>query len=636
MGGRRETVPAAETETAGGVLMKKNELGGLLLRLRKEAGLSQSLLCSGVCSVSRYARIEREELEPDFFLLDRLMGRLGKSVERLEYVMPLSVYRIYERRQDIQEAILHGRLSEAENLLALYEKEKLAEGSLHRQYILQERAQVAWIREEDPDEILKLLDQAIGETLLSEEEMKKERCFSAEEGKLLLFRWEVSRKSRIANRDFEELKQLLRCICEQKTNRMDRSKIFPYAVLLYGEHAPEEKNSTVRSLAEEALELLRDEGKLLYMPEVLELCGKLLRKSGVPKEELRAQLLDRMRQSLLETEQEYGISFEKYRLFDHVIRHFYIDAEMIRKTRNAVGMTQEKLSEDICAQETLARVETGRQTPQSRKLQQMMEKMGRGCGRVNMAMVTEQYETIELKQELSKYIHQEKHENAKKVLEKIKTRLDMNSPVNQQYIQAEQVDIDYAEKTADGKKCIERLRLLYRMTAKSDPEEECEFVLSIEEFRILSQMALIYFGNQQKDKSIFIYRKQVKQFSMTCVKPVFHILEWGVSMDNLALCMTGENGDLEEAISLSIESIKIDIKAGLGASLGRSLITLGDAWEQKRDERYVHYFKNGIFLLKLYKMDYLYHDVISHIQLMKFPDRNQFNDVLRWDGQFLK
>ena len=99
-----------------------------------------------------------------------------------------------------------------------------------------------------------------------------------------------------------------------------------------------------------------------------------------------------MRQSLLETEQEYGISFEKYRLFDHVIRHFYIDAEMIRKTRNAVGMTQEKLSEDICAQETLARVETGRQTPQSRKLQQMMEKMGRGCGAIGFAVYLAQLE----------------------------------------------------------------------------------------------------------------------------------------------------------------------------------------------------------------------------------------------------
>ena len=60
------------------------------------------------------------------------------------------------------------------------------------------------------------------------------------------------------------------------------------------------------------------------------------------------------------------------------------------------------------------------------------------------------------------------------------------------------MDIDYAEKTADGKKCIERLRLRYRMTIRSDPEEECEFVLSTEEFRILSQMALIYFDNQQK------------------------------------------------------------------------------------------------------------------------------------------
>ena len=92
----------------------------------------------------------------------------------------------------------------------------------------------------------------------------------------------------------------------------------------------------------------------------------------------------------------------------------------------------------------------------------MMEKMGRGCVRVNMAMVTEQYETIELEQELSKYIHQEKHENAKEVLGKIKTCLDMNSPVNQQYVQAEQVNIDYVEKTADWNECLERLRLSTR------------------------------------------------------------------------------------------------------------------------------------------------------------------------------
>ena len=610
--------------------MKKNELGGLLLRLRKEAGLSQGLLCSGLCSVSRYARIEREELEPDFFLLDRLMGRLGKSVERLEYVMPLSVYRIYERRQDIQEAILHGRLSEAENLLNLYEKEKLAEGSLHRQYILQERAQVAWIREEDPDEILQLLDQAIGETLLSEAEMEKERCFSAEEGKLLLFRWEVSRKSRTANRDFEELKQLLRCTCEQKTNRMDRSKIFPYAVLLYGEHAPEEKNSTVRSLVEEALELLRDEGKLLYMPELLELCGKLLRKSGIPKEELKAQLLDRMRQSLLETEQEYGISFEKYRLFDHVIRRFYIDAEMIRKTRTAVGMTQEKLSEDICAQETLARVENGRQTPQSRKLQQMMEKMGRGCGRVNMAMVTEQYETIELKQELSKYIHREECEKAQNALERLETMLDCKQKQNRQYLEAEKILLQNKRSGSEWKQNLSQLRKLLSMTLEYKENDLGKFVLNSNELQILAGMAYIFWEHNQIEHAIEIYQMQRQQFEKSRVKKVFHILEWELAMNNLALSLM-ESDRCDEIIRISNEVMNDSLCAGKGSCIGRTIVNLAEAMEKLQQKECCVWYKRGIYFLKLYKMDYLYPDVISHIQLMEPSHREQFDDILRLD-----
>ena len=615
--------------------MKKNELGGLLLRLRKEAGFSQGLLCSGVCSVSRYARIEREELEPDFFLLDRLMGRLGKSVERLEYVMPLGVYRVYERRQDIQEAILHGRLSEAENLLNLYEKEKLAEGSLHRQYILQERAQVAWIREEDPDEILQLLDQAIGETLLSEAEMEKERCFSAEEGKLLLFRWEVSQKSRAASRNFEELKRLLRCICEQKTNRMDRSKIFPYAVLLYGEHAPEEKIITVRSLAEEALELLRDEGKLLYMPELLELCGKLLRKSGVPKEELQAQLLDRMRQSLLETEQEYVISFEKYRLFDHVIRRFYIDAEMIRKTRTAVGMTQEKLSEDICAQETLARMETGRQTPQSRKLQQMMEKMGRGCGRVNMAMVTEQYETIELKQELSKYIHREECEKAQNALERLETMLDCKQKQNRQYLEAEKILLQNQRLGSEWKQNLSQLRKLLSMTLEYKENDLGKFVLNSNELQILTGMAYIFWEHNQIDHAIEIYQMQRQQFEKSRVKKVFHILEWELAMNNLALSLM-ESDRCDEIIRISNEVMNDSLCAGKGSCIGRTIVNLAEAMEKLQQKEYSVWYKRGLDVLKLYKMDYLYHDVISHIQSMEPSHKKQFDDILRLDEQFLQ
>lgn len=51
-----------------------------------------------------------------------------------------------------------------------------------------------------------------------------------------------------------------------------------------------------------------------------------------------------------------------------------MDAELIRRTRRASKLTQESLSEDICTQETLARIENGNQQPRSEKLWQIMEK----------------------------------------------------------------------------------------------------------------------------------------------------------------------------------------------------------------------------------------------------------------------
>ena len=131
----------------------------------------------------------------------------------------------------------------------------------------------------------------------------------------------------------------------------------------------------LKLITETALENLREEGKLLYMPEILEQYAQILEKENSNAEFIG--LLRQERASLLELESDYKVSFKNYRLFDHVVRNFEIDAELIRRTRNAAKLTQEGLSEDICAQETLARIENGNQKPRSGNLRQMMEKMGR-------------------------------------------------------------------------------------------------------------------------------------------------------------------------------------------------------------------------------------------------------------------
>lgn len=140
-------------------------IGQLLWNLREKEGVRQTQLCKGLCSHAKYVRIEYDQQEMDFFLIDRLMGRLGKSVERLTYVLPIEVYEIYELRQEIQQNICLGKWEEAEQCLEEYQKNRKAEEPLHQQFIEQEYAQIAWLRGESAETVCEHLEKAIAQTM---------------------------------------------------------------------------------------------------------------------------------------------------------------------------------------------------------------------------------------------------------------------------------------------------------------------------------------------------------------------------------------------------------------------------------------------------------------------------------------
>lgn len=54
-------------------------IGRLIHELRTEQGLSQTILCQGLCSKSKLSKIENESLQPDIFLTEALLQRLGIS-----------------------------------------------------------------------------------------------------------------------------------------------------------------------------------------------------------------------------------------------------------------------------------------------------------------------------------------------------------------------------------------------------------------------------------------------------------------------------------------------------------------------------------------------------------------------------
>ena len=60
-------------------------IGRLIHDLRKEQGISQTILCQGLCSKSKLSKIENDLLQPDIFLAEALLQRLGISERVLTF-----------------------------------------------------------------------------------------------------------------------------------------------------------------------------------------------------------------------------------------------------------------------------------------------------------------------------------------------------------------------------------------------------------------------------------------------------------------------------------------------------------------------------------------------------------------------
>ena len=594
------------------VLMDKRKkgIGEIIGKLRTEQKVTLEQLSSGICTASELSKIEQNRLEADPFLLDRLFMRMGKSVERLEYVLSMENYKLYELRQKIQKSIAYRDLDLAEIQLNEYKEGKHITKSIHRQYVFLEYAQIAWLGGEG-EKALNFIEKAIGETMPLNNALRSETALSAEELKILLFRCEICMDLGKKD-DKSEIDEIIEYLYRKKIVQLEAVKAFPYAAFLYGKKymGAELENGTLRKVTEAALSLLRDTGKILFLPEILEQYIGILKKDCGSRTFIDQLCLEK--ESLVKIEKQYGINLDKCRMYEYVSRRFEIDNELIRKTRIAFGITQEKLSEDICAQESLARIESGKRSPRSGNLEQLMEKMGRNGERVSAVITTGKYEILELKHEFEKYVHRSEYKKAEIILDKIEERINCDLAENLKYIQTERIMLSYYKKTVGSKETLSQLWELIGITINL---KECDWAaikLSTEEMHILSLIAFVYASNGEEELAMQIYQLQVQQFEQSQVMPVFHILEWELAMSNLATSLE-ERKKPVQAIEISEKKIRVSLEAGKGKAIGRSLITIACAKEQMQDKSDIEYFSQGLHLLKLFKMTNQYESVKEYL-----------------------
>lgn len=102
-------------------------LGRLIYILRKEQNISQAVLCQGLCSKSKLSKIENGQLQPDIFLSEALLQRLGVS-ERVFSFWGNSNYKIL---YELKSKILNSKLTSLKEQFALLKqfKELLSENN---------------------------------------------------------------------------------------------------------------------------------------------------------------------------------------------------------------------------------------------------------------------------------------------------------------------------------------------------------------------------------------------------------------------------------------------------------------------------------------------------------------------------
>ena len=138
----------------------------------------------------------------------------------------------------------------------------------------------------------------------------------------------------------------------------------------------------------------------------------------------------------------------------------YNVGDMIRLTRQAIGMSQEELSDNICSVQTLSRIENGKVKVKKRIYQQLMERMGRDGAKNYSVLSAENLEILDIMVEVDNAIFYKDYSLAELKLNRLKEGLSVEEEINYLYIRECEILIDSGLHRMSKEKELEELEKL--------------------------------------------------------------------------------------------------------------------------------------------------------------------------------
>lgn len=542
--------------------MQYESLGKLIFIIRNKQRATQKEICKGLCDCKDLSKFEHGKRKPDIFLLNALLQRMGTSIDKLDIFISNREYLLFELRYSIEEDIVFGRYEEGKKKLAVFEKYKESGMALHTQFILKIKSLIEQFENKNTMKAIQYAEEALKTTMPDHAEppIWKAR-FHLEEIFLqimICYYFHISGEEELS---ISELKKLKYYADNYYSDYDEKIKVYPHIVYLLAYFLSNRKElHEMLMLCKECILLQAENGKLSFLPEIMELyCSGL----HYIKDEVSYKNVSKQLYYLKEVlyENDFSENYNDTGLF--INRHketLYLIQKAIERNRKQLGISQEKFSAGICTPETLSRIENGKQTPRSVNFNALLEQINRKLSLFSPILESDDFEVLKWKSKIEKLNVLRKYKELKEILHILESNLDNNKIKNKQYILYMETICSVELNEISFEAALDKMQeaLGYTWNNYEIRNIKNSYLLEIE-IRILIMIAVIQYHLSNKKEAIKILRALLENIKSSSSVINNYFISGSMAKVNLSEFLK-EVGALKESIEICNEGIKTSLK----------------------------------------------------------------------------
>lgn len=245
------------------IKMEQNTVGKMIRYYRNRLGLSQEIICKGICSVATLSRIEWEERYVDLMTTQTLLERLGIEINCFEMVLDEKDFKLFKLREQIEKDFNGKKYLLVQQNLNRYRKLINEKQVLHQQFCSYMDVKLEFVQGHIDIDLIEKIKAALKYTQKDIDDIGNTELFSLIEFELMFFLKKCEKKE-----DYEfELQKLIHYSLTHYSYCQMRDVAAPLYMELIMFH--QEHNNYIKMIndAEEALLLLQKGSSLKYIAD---------------------------------------------------------------------------------------------------------------------------------------------------------------------------------------------------------------------------------------------------------------------------------------------------------------------------------------------------------------------------------